>query len=175
MFLCKNYIRSKKAHHFSCEYWIYNFWPTYYLKLLVTLEQLWFLVTLNQIILNNFVKGSLTVQLTSCLFCLDCFAYVQWTNGQIQTSQTRGQLYSNTPPMVSVLCLYHVMALCLRRRRRRGWDVVRAEPTRPDEVRHARGRAVGVLHALQGGAVRVGARGVDGMVEKRGRALGRFF
>ena len=77
--------------------------------------------------------------------------------------------------MVSVLCLYHVMALCLRRRRRRGWDVVRSEPARPDEVRHARVRAVGVLHALQGGAVRVGARGVDGVVEKRGRALGGFF
>ena len=47
---------------------------------------------------NANLSGSITVQLTSCLFCLDLAAF-----GQIQTSQTGGQPYSDTFPVVSVI------------------------------------------------------------------------
>jgi len=70
---------------------------------------------------------------------------------------------------------YHVVTWRLRRGRRRGRDIVRAEPALPDEVRHAGGGAVRVRQALQGRGVRVRPRGVDGVVQKRGRTLGRFF
>ena len=54
---------------------------------------------------NTYFWGSITVWLTSCLFCLDSTALPtsieQQFNlfGQIQTSQTGGQLYSDTSPV----------------------------------------------------------------------------
>ena len=53
---------------------------------------------------NTNLRGSITVRLTSCLFCLDSAALLLLNEqhfclvGQIQTSQTRGQLYSDTSP-----------------------------------------------------------------------------
>ena len=48
------------------------------------------------------LRGSISVQLTSCLFYLDSSAFLMFNEeqfylfGQIQTSQTEGQLYSDT-------------------------------------------------------------------------------
>ena len=53
--------------------------------------------------------GSITVQLASCLFFLVSVAlpmlnkHLFFLFGQIQISQTGGQLYGDTSPMVSVL------------------------------------------------------------------------
>ena len=54
---------------------------------------------------NTNLRESITVQLTSCLFCFgfSCFAYVESTTillvfDQIQTSQAEGQVYSDTSP-----------------------------------------------------------------------------
>ena len=50
------------------------------------------------------IWGSITVQLTTCLFCLDSKALLMWNHqqiylfGQIQTSHTGGQQYSDTSP-----------------------------------------------------------------------------
>ena len=49
-------------------------------------------------------KESITVQLTFCLFCLDSATLLMlheqqlYLFGQMQTSQTEGQLYSDTSP-----------------------------------------------------------------------------
>ena len=51
---------------------------------------------------NTNFKGTITVQLTSCLFCLELAALLKLNEhqfylfGQIQTSQTGGQPYSDT-------------------------------------------------------------------------------
>ena len=62
-----------------------------------------------QIKLN--IGGSITVKLTFVLVCLDSAALLMFNEqlylcGQIQTSTTGGQLYSETSPMVSVLRLF---------------------------------------------------------------------
>ena len=55
------------------------------------------------------LMGSITVQLASCLFFLVSVAlpmlnkHLFFLFGQIQISQTGGQLYGDTSPMVSVL------------------------------------------------------------------------
>ena len=55
------------------------------------------------------LRGSIMVALTSCLFCLESAALLKLNEQQfdlfhkIQTSQTGGQLYSDTFPMVSAL------------------------------------------------------------------------
>ena len=62
------------------------------------------LIILNQKTLTYFVRGSISVWLTSCLIRLDSAALLYSNDqqiylfGQIQTSQTRGQLYSDTSP-----------------------------------------------------------------------------
>ena len=59
---------------------------------------------------NSNLKGSITVQLILCLFCLDSAALLMLNElqfylfGQIQNSQTEGQPYSNTFPY-GVCCL----------------------------------------------------------------------
>ena len=62
--------------------------------------------------LTYFVKGNITVQLTSCLTGLDSAFLLNWNYkqiclfGQILTSQTGGRLYSDTFPYeVSILWL----------------------------------------------------------------------
>ena len=56
--------------------------------------------------LNAPLRGSITVWLTSCLFCLDPAALLMWNMkqiylfGQIQTSKTGGHWYSDTSPSV---------------------------------------------------------------------------
>ena len=62
---------------------------------------------------NTNIRGSITVQLTSCLFCLDSAALLMLNEqqffllGQTQTSSTGGQRYSDTLPLkVSVLCTW---------------------------------------------------------------------
>ena len=58
---------------------------------------------------NTNLRWSLTVRLTSCVVCLDSAALFLFNEqqfylfGQIQTSKTEGQLYSDTSPMLSVL------------------------------------------------------------------------
>ena len=58
---------------------------------------------------NTILKGSITVWLTSYLFCLDSAAFLMLNEqqfylfGQIQASQTGGQPYSDTSPILSVL------------------------------------------------------------------------
>ena len=53
---------------------------------------------------DNILRGSITVQLTSCLFCIDSAALLKlnfqqfYLIGQIQTSQTGGQPNSDTSP-----------------------------------------------------------------------------
>ena len=53
---------------------------------------------------NTDIRGSITQYPTSCLFCLDSSALLMvneqkfYLFGQIQTSQTGGQLYSDTYP-----------------------------------------------------------------------------
>ena len=62
---------------------------------------------------NTNLRGSITVRVTSCLFCLDSAALLMFDEqqfylfGQIQTSQTEGQLFSDTFPNgeCSLLCL----------------------------------------------------------------------
>ena len=60
---------------------------------------------------NTKLRGSITVLLTSCLFCLDSAALPMLNLkqpklfGQIQTSQTGVKPYSDTFLMVSVICL----------------------------------------------------------------------
>ena len=55
------------------------------------------------------LRGRITVQLTSYLIFLDSAGMLMLKEhqfdffGQIQTSQTGGQTYSDTPPMASVL------------------------------------------------------------------------
>ena len=65
--------------------------------------------------LTYFGRGSITVQLTTCLTGQDSAALVMlnqieiYNFGQIQTSQTGGQLYSDTSPYeVSECSLYKV-------------------------------------------------------------------
>ena len=71
----------------------------------------WSLTYLYLMTVNTNLKGSITEWLTSCLFCLGSAALLMLNEqqfylfGQIQTSPTDGQLYSDTSPMVSVLCL----------------------------------------------------------------------
>ena len=54
------------------------------------------------------------VSLYGLLCGLSCFAFAEletyYLFGQIQTSQTGGQPYSDTSPMVSVLCSKYVSA-----------------------------------------------------------------
>ena len=53
---------------------------------------------------NTNLSVSITVQLTSCIFCFDSAALLMLIEqqfhlfGQIKNSQTRGQLYSDTSP-----------------------------------------------------------------------------
>ena len=55
------------------------------------------------------LRGSITVQLSSCLFCLDSVALLMlnlhqlYLVGQIKISQTGGQLYSDTYPYADCL------------------------------------------------------------------------
>ena len=64
-------------------------------------------------------KISITVRLTSCSFWLDSAALLMLNEqqfylfGQIQISQTGGQLYSDTSPlMVSILWANHIFNIC---------------------------------------------------------------
>ena len=67
---------------------------------------------LEQIPENINFRGSITAKLTSSLFWLVSAALLILNEkqfylfGQIQTSQTGGQQYNGTSPMVSVLCIY---------------------------------------------------------------------
>ena len=70
---------------------------------------------------NTNLRGSITVRVTSCLFCLDSAALLMFDEqqfylfGQIQTSQTEGQLFSDTFPNgeCSLLCLQAPMIFSL--------------------------------------------------------------
>ena len=62
------------------------------------------IITFNQRTLTYFVRGNITVQLTSCLTGLDSAVLLNWNYkqiclfGQILTSQTGGQPYSDISP-----------------------------------------------------------------------------
>ena len=83
--------------------WFKSFWSTTLTKIIVTYQRP----------LNYFVRGSITIRLTSCLTSWDSAAFLVlnlveiYKFGRIQTSQTEGQPYSDTCPYeVCVLCTY---------------------------------------------------------------------
>ena len=70
-----------------------------------------FIVSHSQVVYreNTNLRGGITVWLTSCLLCLNSLVWLRlyeqqfYLYCQIQTSQTGGQLYSDTSPFVSFL------------------------------------------------------------------------
>ena len=58
---------------------------------------------------NTYWRGSITVQPTSCLFCLELAALFK-----LNDKQTGGHLYSDTSSSVSVLCLVYFPSMTRR-------------------------------------------------------------
>ena len=101
----------------EANYWEYQSLPTF-----VNMTSLLIATRLNKVCHwpeNTNLRGSITVCLTSCLFCLDSAALFMLNDqqfylfGQIKTSQTGGLPYSDASPMVSVLCTEHPFIYCL--------------------------------------------------------------